>query len=513
MILFCLIPGNKTFEKLASMSLIANLVVYFHTQYNIDIIVPTDVFNIWSGFTNFLPLAGGYVADAFLGKFSVLVVGSIASFLGMGAMTLNCRCLRPCRFAFGADQFDSRTDTGRAQPEKFCNWWYLLFTASLLVALTAVVYVQTHVGWLIGEALEQSFYDPPIDGPEPRMAKLAHTNRFIWLDKADIIPNPSELDKEGKPTNRRRLCSVQQVEQLKGIVGTLPVWLSAIGCFLAMTQMNSLGILQAIQINKSIGPNFQVPPAWMGLTPMIALSTWIYTYECIYVPWAKKTGKKDLRLSMEHFAPRRYTRGEDNQETQNQDQDSQSSTVGSNDSAVINTTLAPPRPSKSMVIGTIFGHRRRHVWFCIQHDRLSTKPILLLELSICTHQLVQEMRCGLVRIALECNRSELESCPLHSVPVWTMYCNGRKLGFAEKRKASERVRFILKMIQSTTVGAGAIPSVFGSPSSSELMYMRANYEHVVGSADSESFHLINADECPGQDLIVFLLRSRNGISQ
>ncbi|KAJ7961358.1 protein MIZU-KUSSEI 1-like [Quillaja saponaria] len=220
--------------------------------------------------------------------------------------------------------------------------------------------------------------------------------------------------------------------------------------------------------------------------------------------------KKRLSTSLRDDIPEEKT----NQETQNQDQDSQSSTAGSNDSAGNTTTLAPPRPSKSMVIGTIFGHRRGHVWFCIQHDRLSTKPILLLELSIFTNQLVQEMRSGLVRIALECNRSELESCPLHSVPVWTMFCNGRKLGFAAKRKANKRVRLILKMMQSTTVGAGAIPAGFGSsPCSEELMYMRANYEHVVGSADSQSFHLINPDECPGQELSVFLLRSRNGICQ
>lgn len=198
--------------------------------------------------------------------------------------------------------------------------------------------------------------------------------------------------------------------------------------------------------------------------------------------------------------------------THNQDQNStRSSSSESNDGSVMATAMAPPRPSKSMIIGTIFGNRRGHVWFCIQQDRLSIKPVLLLELSIFTNQLVQEMQCGLVRIALECNGHEFESCPLRRVPVWTMYCNGRKLGFAAKRKASELVRSILKTMQCVTVGAGVLPSGFGSmPGSEELMYMRANYEHVVGSADSESFHLINPDECPGQELSIFLLRTRNG---
>ncbi|KAF7851477.1 hypothetical protein BT93_L3822 [Corymbia citriodora subsp. variegata] len=175
-------------------------------------------------------------------------------------------------------------------------------------------------------------------------------------------------------------------------------------------------------------------------------------------------------------------------------------------------TVVPPRPSKTMVIGTIFGPRRGHVWFCVQHDRLSTKPSLLLELSIPTQQLVKEMQSSeLVRIALECSADSepgLGSCPLRSVPVWTLSCNGRKLGFATRRKASEQNRSMLKTMQSMTVGAGVIPSGTGSALSEEIMYMRANYEHVVGSADSESFHLINPDECPGQELSLFLLRTR-----
>ncbi|KAI6698344.1 hypothetical protein NL676_018463 [Syzygium grande] len=174
--------------------------------------------------------------------------------------------------------------------------------------------------------------------------------------------------------------------------------------------------------------------------------------------------------------------------------------------------VVPPRPSKTMVIGTIFGPRRGHVWFCVQHDRLSTKPSLLLELSIPTRQLVKEMQSSeLVRIALECSADSepgLGSCPLRSVPMWTLSCNGRKLGFATKRRASEQNRSMLKTMQSMTVGAGVIPSGTGSASSEEIMYMRANYEHVVGSADSESFHLINPDECQGQELSLFLLRTR-----
>ncbi|XP_038684536.1 protein MIZU-KUSSEI 1 [Tripterygium wilfordii] len=176
--------------------------------------------------------------------------------------------------------------------------------------------------------------------------------------------------------------------------------------------------------------------------------------------------------------------------------------------STVATVTAHPRPSKTMVICTIFGTRKGHVWFCVQHDRLSSKPTLLLELSIPTHQFVQEMRCGLVRVALESDRPEFISRPLRSVPVWTLSYNGKRVGFAVRRRASEQNRLMLKTMQSMTVGAGVIPAGFGSSETEEIMYMRANYEHIVGSADSESFHLINPDECSGQELSVFLMRSR-----
>ncbi|KAE8662761.1 hypothetical protein F3Y22_tig00113145pilonHSYRG00200 [Hibiscus syriacus] len=90
----------------------------------------------------------------------------------------------------------------------------------------------------------------------------------------------------------------------------------------------------------------------------------------------------------------------------------------------------------------------------------------------------------------------------------TMHYNGGKIGFATKSKASQHNRLMLKTMQSTTVGAGMIPAGFGSSDSEEIMYMRANNEHIIGISDYESFRLVNPDECSGQELSVFLMRPR-----
>ncbi|KAL6534315.1 hypothetical protein OROHE_013240 [Orobanche hederae] len=230
-------------------------------------------------------------------------------------------------------------------------------------------------------------------------------------------------------------------------------------------------------------------------------------------PSSAVASKKRLSTSLRDDVDDNNKKHPDGQGIHSQENQESSSSASPTTPSSGAAVYAPPRSSRTMVIGTIFGHRRGgHVWFCIQHDRLAAKPTILLELSIPTSTLIHEMQCGLVRIALEFNASDsgdsdLSHCPLHSIPVWTLFCNGRKLGFAVRRKATQQNRMMLKTMQNITVGAGVLPcgSGFGPE---EIMYMRANYECVLGSADSQSFHLINPDEGPGQELSVFLMRTR-----
>ncbi|KAI4326645.1 hypothetical protein MLD38_031935 [Melastoma candidum] len=374
------ILGNETFEKLASMSLIANITLYLRTQYNLEGIFLVNVVNIWSGSTNIATLLGAFISDSFLGRFHTLLYGSIFSLLGMGTMTMTAGipglrppscgqnpddcpnphpwqlavlffglgllvvgggALRPCNISFGADQLDTKTAKGRSQLESFFNWWYFSFTVALVIVLTAVVYVQTNVSWLIGFSIptlcfvasisifiygrnayirkkprgsafvdlakvlraawlkrgqsseRASFYDPPLKEEDDCMTeKLARTDHFKCLDKAAQIVKEDELDSRGLVKDSWVLCSVQQVERLKCLLSLVPVWVSGIGCFLAMDQQNTFGILQLIQMNKSVGKHFEIPPGWMALTSMLTLSAWILIYEQVYIPQAKKFSKR-----------------------------------------------------------------------------------------------------------------------------------------------------------------------------------------------------------------------------
>ncbi|KAF3632038.1 Protein MIZU-KUSSEI 1 [Capsicum baccatum] len=169
------------------------------------------------------------------------------------------------------------------------------------------------------------------------------------------------------------------------------------------------------------------------------------------------------------------------------------------------------------VTGTLFGHRRGHVSFAVQDDPKSD-PVLLIELAISTSSLVKEMSSGLVRIALECEKTapagasgRRRSVGLFEEPMWTMYCNGRKCGYATLRECTESDWHVLSTVQSVSVGAGVIPVVTDGRKNSEgtegeLLYMRAKFERVVGSRDSEAFYMMNPDGNGGPELSIFLLR-------
>ncbi|KAJ4979398.1 hypothetical protein NE237_010178 [Protea cynaroides] len=182
----------------------------------------------------------------------------------------------------------------------------------------------------------------------------------------------------------------------------------------------------------------------------------------------------------------------------------------------ISSRFSPAPSLGRKVTGTLFGHKKGHVSFVVQEGPRS-EPVIVLELAMSTSALVKEMSSGLVRIALECEKGSTcgaggrSSVKLFQEPMWTMYCNGRKCGFAVSRTCGDSDLHVLSTVQAVSIGAGVIPvdkSRIGNDSvwEGELMYMRASFERVVGNRDSEAFYMMNPDGTGGPELSIFLLR-------
>ncbi|MBA0562651.1 hypothetical protein Golob_007678 [Gossypium lobatum] len=163
----------------------------------------------------------------------------------------------------------------------------------------------------------------------------------------------------------------------------------------------------------------------------------------------------------------------------------------------------------SLITGTIFGYRRGKLSFCIQANSKSTNPFLLLEFAVPTAVLAREMQGGILRIALDCTVSGnfSSSDSVLSMPLWTMYCNGRKVGYAVKRRPSKSDIDAFRLMSSVVVGAGMIRGK-ELDNDDELMYLRANFERARGSSHTESFRLIDPNGNIGQELSISFYRSR-----
>uniref|UniRef100_A0A0E0L638 Protein MIZU-KUSSEI 1 n=1 Tax=Oryza punctata TaxID=4537 RepID=A0A0E0L638_ORYPU len=176
--------------------------------------------------------------------------------------------------------------------------------------------------------------------------------------------------------------------------------------------------------------------------------------------------------------------------------------------------------------GTLYGHRRGHVHLAFQLDPRAC-PALLLELAAPTAALVREMASGLVRIALECERAKGTPAPtlptaaaagggkrLLEETVWRAYCNGKSCGYAVRRECGAADWRVLRALEPVSMGAGVIPAASCGGGEGDVMYMRARFERVVGSRDSEAFYMMNPDSTStssnsssgGPELSVYLLR-------
>ena len=77
--------------------------------------------------------------------------GQLAFLLtGLGLMIVGAGGVRPCNLAFGVDQFNPKTESGKRGIDSFINWYFFTFTFAQMVSLTLIVYIQSNVSWAIG---------------------------------------------------------------------------------------------------------------------------------------------------------------------------------------------------------------------------------------------------------------------------------------------------------------------------------------------------------------------------
>ncbi|TKV97230.1 hypothetical protein SEVIR_9G480800v4 [Setaria viridis] len=265
---------------------------------------------------------------------------SFVFFLGLYMMAIGAGGIKPCVSSFGADQFDDSIPAERQKKDSFFNWFFFAIYIGSFVSGTAVVWVQDHYGWVVGLGIPTLFIafaiatfmlgsgsyrvQKPLGSPivgvlqvivaaarkwavrvphddsllheAPDKAsmvdghKLQHTPQLRFLDKAAVISSDEEL------ADPWRLCTVTQVEELKVIVGMLPIWATGIVYFSVLAQFSSTFLEQGRTMDKQVGA-FAIPPASLASFDAVSVIFWVPVYDRVLVPAARRLTGKERGLS------------------------------------------------------------------------------------------------------------------------------------------------------------------------------------------------------------------------
>ncbi|TVU40103.1 hypothetical protein EJB05_13552, partial [Eragrostis curvula] len=268
---------------------------------------------------------------------------SAAFFVALYMIAVGTGGIKPCVSSFGADQFDDADPRESRAKGSYFNWFYLSINVGALVASSVLVWVQTNVGWgwgfgvpavamavavasfLAGSKLYR--HQKPGGSPLTRMLqvlvaawrksgaalpadasllheeagssasaiqgsrKLEHTDQFRWLDHAAVVVENNDDDKAAS-ASPWRLCTVTQVEELKGVVRLLPVWASGIVMAAVYSQMSTMFVLQGNTLDPRLGPTFKIPAASLSIFDTLAVILWAVAYDRVVVPLARRyTGR------------------------------------------------------------------------------------------------------------------------------------------------------------------------------------------------------------------------------
>ncbi|MCL7037472.1 hypothetical protein MKW94_029837 [Papaver nudicaule] len=184
-------------ERLSYFVISTNLMVYLTKVVHQDLKTAAKNVNYWSGVTTMMPLLGGFLADAYFGRFSMVLISSTIYVLGLVLLTMSelIPGLKPCDVAmnggttttmcqhrspkvhevvffiaiylisigtgghkpalesFGADQFDENHAQERKKKMSYFNWWNFGLCSGLILGVTVLGHIQQKIGWVAGDLI------------------------------------------------------------------------------------------------------------------------------------------------------------------------------------------------------------------------------------------------------------------------------------------------------------------------------------------------------------------------
>ncbi|KAI3955148.1 hypothetical protein MKX01_034177 [Papaver californicum] len=233
---------------------------------------------------------------------------------------------RVCAQAFGADQFDETIPGECKSKSSFFNWAYFASSIGIFLSHLVLNYIQDNLNWAIAFGISctvmmvaltvfllamhtyryhakqknthaildiiQVFVvatknwrsKPRID--HEQAIGTAHqtpssSHQFKFLDKALI-------DYSNNPVVSRKYdvaCSINnQVEDMSTLLKLVPIWITCLIYVVVSFQSVTFFTKQSITLDRSIGPNFQIPAASIYIFLTLSITLFVPIYDCLFIP-------------------------------------------------------------------------------------------------------------------------------------------------------------------------------------------------------------------------------------
>ncbi|KAM7478701.1 hypothetical protein LguiA_026914 [Lonicera macranthoides] len=374
--------GVQAFEIMGIAAVGNNLITYVINEMHFPLSKSANIVTNFIGTVFLLALLGGYLSDSYLGCFwTMLIFGfvelsgfillsvqahipqlkppkcnmltsgdqceeakgfkSLIFFVALYLVALGSGCVKPNMIAHGADQFNRNEPKQVKKLSTYFNAAYFAFSLGELVALTILVWIQTHSGMDIGFGVSAAAMalgliclvcgtllyrnKPPrgsiltpiaqvfvaaflkrklvcpsneqmLNGNQNKMGNgngttsndlghLPNTQRFRFLDKACIKTQESNITTKENPW---KLCTISQVQQVKTLISIVPIFACTIIFNTVLAQLQTFSVQQGSSMNTKLTNNFNIPPASLQAIPYIILIFVVPIYDTFLVPIARR---------------------------------------------------------------------------------------------------------------------------------------------------------------------------------------------------------------------------------
>ncbi|KAJ0097126.1 hypothetical protein Patl1_27540 [Pistacia atlantica] len=272
--------GLQAFEIMAIAAVGNNLITYVINEMHFSLSNSANIVTNFIGTIFLLALLGGYLSDSYLGTFWTMVIFGFVElsgfillsvqahlpqmkpppcniitdranceeakgfkafifFLALYLVALGSGCVKPNMIAHGGDQFNQNNPRQSKQLSTYFNAAYFAFSMGELIALTVLVYVQTHSGMDVGFGVSAA----------------AMAIGLISLVSGTLYYR-------NQPPRGSLLTPI--------------------------TQLQTFSVQQGSTMNAKLTNSFSIPPASLQSIPYIILIFLVPLYDTFFVPFARK---------------------------------------------------------------------------------------------------------------------------------------------------------------------------------------------------------------------------------